>query len=36
VKVAWDEAKNRANQRKHGISLEEASELFRGDEYLEI
>jgi uncharacterized DUF497 family protein len=36
VHVAWDEAKNRANQRKHGISFEEASELFRGDEYLEI
>jgi uncharacterized DUF497 family protein len=36
VKVAWDEAKNRANQRKHGISLEEAGELFRGDDYVEM
>jgi uncharacterized DUF497 family protein len=37
VKVAWDEAKNRANQRIHGISFEEASELFRGEnEYLEM
>jgi uncharacterized DUF497 family protein len=37
VKVAWDAAKNLANQRKHGVSFEEASELFRsGAEYLEI
>jgi uncharacterized DUF497 family protein len=37
VRVVWDEAKNRANQRKHGISFEEASVLFtRGDDYLEI
>ena len=25
----WDEAKNRANQRKHGLSFEEASHVFR-------
>jgi uncharacterized DUF497 family protein len=37
VKVAWDDAKNLANQRKHGVSFEEASELFRsGVDYLEI
>jgi uncharacterized DUF497 family protein len=37
VKVAWDPAKNLANQRKHGISFEEASELFRTrSDYLEI
>lgn len=37
MRVVWDEAKNRANQRKHGISFEEASVLFtRGDHYLEI
>jgi uncharacterized DUF497 family protein len=37
VKVAWDGAKNLANQRKHGVSFEEASELFRSDvDYLEI
>jgi uncharacterized DUF497 family protein len=37
VKVAWDEAKNLDNQRKHGLSFEEAKELFapRSD-YLEI
>ena len=28
MKVAWDEAKNVANQRKHGVSFEEAKELF--------
>lgn len=37
VKVEWDQAKNLANQQKHGISFEEASELFRsGRNYLEI
>lgn len=37
VRVAWDEAKDRANQRKHGLSFEQASILFRsGVEYLEI
>lgn len=37
VKVAWDDAKNLTNQRKHGVSFEEASELFRsGIDYLEI
>jgi hypothetical protein len=37
VKVSWDDAKNGANQRKHGVSFEEASELFRsGRDYLEI
>jgi uncharacterized DUF497 family protein len=37
VKVAWDDAKNLANRRKHGVSFEEASELFRSDvDYLEI
>jgi uncharacterized protein (DUF4415 family)/uncharacterized DUF497 family protein len=25
----WDEAKNRSNQRKHGLSFEEASQAFR-------
>lgn len=37
VRVVWDEAKNLANQRKHGISFEEAEELFDSDsDYLEI
>ncbi|HSL84583.1 MAG TPA: BrnT family toxin [Thermoanaerobaculia bacterium] len=37
VEVEWDEAKNLADQRTHGISFEEAVELFTsGVEYLEI
>jgi len=37
VRVVWGDAKNRANQRKHGLSFEEASVLYtRGDDYLEI
>jgi uncharacterized protein len=37
VKVEWDEAKNLANRRKHGLSFEEAAELFAsGTDYLEI
>jgi uncharacterized DUF497 family protein len=37
VKVSWDDAKNRANQRNHGVSFEDARELFRpGVDYLEI
>jgi uncharacterized DUF497 family protein len=35
VKVVWDHEKNLANQQKHGIRFEEASELFRsGVDYL--
>jgi hypothetical protein len=37
VKVTWSHAKNLANQKKHGISFEEASELFTsGGDYVEI
>jgi uncharacterized DUF497 family protein len=37
VKFEWDDAKNLANQRKHGLSFEEARQLFEsGDDYLEI
>ncbi|MBK6688336.1 MAG: BrnT family toxin [Deltaproteobacteria bacterium] len=37
VRFEWDEAKNVANQRKHGVSFEEACELFgEGNEYLEV
>lgn len=37
MKVAWDQAKNLANQRNHRISFEEASELFHsGVDYLEV
>lgn len=27
----WDENKNKANQKKHGISFEEAALIFKGD-----
>ena len=37
VRVTWDRAKNLSNQKKHGLSFEEASELFRsGVDYLEL
>lgn len=37
VRFAWDLNKDEANQRKHGLSFEEASGLFSGDDdYLEI
>ena len=37
VKVTWDPAKNRANRTKHGVSFEQAQELFTsGVDYLEI
>jgi hypothetical protein len=37
VKVVWDEAKNLANQKKHGVSFQEAQVLFDpGHDYLEI
>lgn len=37
VEVTWDPAKNLSNQEKHGVSFEEASELFStGKDYLEI
>jgi uncharacterized DUF497 family protein len=37
ARVAWDEIKNVANQRKHGVSFEEAKELFVSRvDYLEI
>ncbi|MGD0858684.1 MAG: BrnT family toxin [Terracidiphilus sp.] len=29
IRFEWDEAKNRANHRKHGLSFEDASEVFR-------
>ena len=29
IRFEWDEAKNLVNQRKHGVSFEDASEVFR-------
>lgn len=37
MEFEWDEAKNRQNQRKHGLSFGEARRLFEsGADYLEI
>lgn len=37
MRVEWDETKNRANRRRHGLSFQEASELFDGSQdFLEI
>lgn len=37
VRVVWDETKSRANLRKHGVSFEEASDLFARDvDFLEL
>jgi len=37
VKVTWHEAKNLANQKKHGVSFQEARRLFvSGIDYLEV
>lgn len=37
VKVSWDRAKDLANQKKHGVSFQEASELLvSGVDHLEI
>jgi len=37
VRVTWDEGKDLENQRKHGLSFEEAKELLApGTDYLEI
>ena len=37
VDFEWDDAKDRSNQRKHGLSFAEARQLFEsGADYLEI
>jgi uncharacterized protein len=37
VRITWDAAKNRANQKKHGVSFQEARALLlSGNDYLEI
>ena len=37
MRVSWDPAKSHANRKKHGVSFQEAQELFTsGAEYLEI
>jgi hypothetical protein len=29
IRFEWDEAKNLANQRKHGVNFKQASQVFR-------
>lgn len=37
MNIEWDAAKDRANQKNHGISFTEAQQLFRsGVDYLEL
>lgn len=37
MRVEWDEVKNLENRRKHGLSFEEARDLFAAEsDYLEI
>ena len=37
MNIEWDEAKNAANRKRHGVGFEEVRELFASDrDYLEI
>jgi hypothetical protein len=36
IRFEWDEAKNLANQRKHGVSFEDASEIFRDPLFVSV
>jgi hypothetical protein len=36
IEFEWDEAKNLSNQRKHGVSFEEASQVFRDPLHVSI
>ena len=36
IRFEWDEAKNRADQRKHGVRFEEASHVFRDPLYVSV
>lgn len=36
VRFEWDEAKNLSNRRKHGVSFEEACEVFRDPLYVSV
>jgi uncharacterized protein len=36
VRFEWDQKKDDANQRKHGLSFDEARELFTSGDHLEI
>ena len=36
IRFEWDETKNLSNRRKHGVSFEEASQVFRDPLYLSL
>ncbi len=36
IRFEWDEAKNLSNRRKHGVSFEEASHVFRDPLYVSV
>ena len=36
MRFEWNEEKNRINQKKHGISFETASKVFRDPQYIEL
>ncbi len=36
IRFEWDEAKNASNQRKHGVSFEEASQVFLDPLYMSL
>lgn len=36
IRFEWDEAKNLSNQRKHGVSFEQASQVFRDPLFVSV
>ena len=36
IRFEWDEAKSLSNRRKHGVSFEEASQVFRDPLYVSV
>jgi uncharacterized DUF497 family protein len=36
IRLDWNEAKNLANRRKHGVSFEEASQVFLDPLYVSV
>ena len=36
IRFEWDEAKNLSNRRKHGVTFEEASQVFRDPLYVSV
>ena len=36
IRFEWDESKNLSNRRKHGVSFEEACQVFRDPLYVSV